>query len=261
MSARNPDADYQAPTQSIPFIVSQALKRVYTSEPGRVVSYDAATKRARVQPALDVRLTQDAAAMLGMESIARPVLVDVPVLPIAGGGMVFHVPLAEGDMVALHYSRRGIEDFKRTYQVAVPPPEVKLAERDAWASPGFGSLRDFVPVSDGATIQTEDGKTYVEVHPDRIQARRGDEYVALAEGLLVINVQGDVALAVEGDVLAQAEGDVRITGGTVAIDGDVEISGSLEVAGSGFKHKGRNVGAKHRHTAVKSGPSTSGPPA
>ena len=56
-SNRDPDARYETLPQGVEFFGDQLLKRVHTSLPGIVVSYNAATRRARVQPAVDLLLT------------------------------------------------------------------------------------------------------------------------------------------------------------------------------------------------------------
>ena len=53
MSNRNPDIEYDNAPQSLPFVIFETFKEVlHTAMPGVVVSYDAETKRAVVQPGL-----------------------------------------------------------------------------------------------------------------------------------------------------------------------------------------------------------------
>ena len=64
--------------------------------------YDAATKRAVVQPALRTTYTND------MPPEDKPPLVNVPVVSSSGGGYVVHLPLRCGDPVWLIFAERGL---------------------------------------------------------------------------------------------------------------------------------------------------------
>ena len=74
--------EYEAVQQGIPFFGGELLKRVHTSLPGVVVAYNAATRRARVQPAVDHMISPDGnphADFADLEPMPNPVILDVPV--------------------------------------------------------------------------------------------------------------------------------------------------------------------------------------
>ena len=169
MSNRDPDIAYNQLKQVLPFCFSQELKNVHTIAPGIVRGYHALTKRASVQIALNMIVSIDG-TLDNLKSMARPVILDVPVCHPSGGGYVVHLPLREPDPVILFFSERGIETFKETFDVSDPPIDAIFAERDAIAYPGFGARR-ITPASDGLSMQTEDGNTSVSLTPGQIVLR------------------------------------------------------------------------------------------
>ena len=144
MSNRDTDARYETPRQVIPFVNEQLLKQVHTSLPGVVVSYDAATRRARVQPAVDLLLTDGS-------TMQKPVILNVPVLWPATGGYFFHMPLEVGDPVMLLFNERDIARFKETLAVGPPLSNDIMEIQHACAMPvDFG--QDMTPVSGGGVV-------------------------------------------------------------------------------------------------------------
>ena len=100
MSNRDSDARYEAIQQGVPFFGSELLKRVHTSLPGVVVAYNAATRRARVQPAVDHMVSPDDnpnAEFADLEPMPNPIILDVPVIFPIGGGYTVHFPLLPDD--------------------------------------------------------------------------------------------------------------------------------------------------------------------
>ena len=160
MTARDKDARYSKPTQSLRFASDQWLKQVRTGIPGVVVSYDPQTARARIQPAVHMLMND------GGAPLPRPVLVDVPVLTQSGSGYISHVPLATGDPVYILFAQRCIEDFKQTLQAGAPPAAVIMGEGDAVAFAGFAPL-SFTP-RPGITLQTTDGETYISLEAGHV---------------------------------------------------------------------------------------------
>ena len=118
-----------------------------------MVSYDAATRRAKVKAAIQ---------MIGADEnpVERPVVANVPVLFPGAGRSAFTFPLEAGDPVLLVYSQRGLRDFKKTHAMSSPGVESFFSYRDAIAIPGFGPVGAWEPdheiaiSSDGIRIKT-----------------------------------------------------------------------------------------------------------
>jgi hypothetical protein len=85
-------------TEVLETVFGVQLAAFQTSLPARVVSYDPATQKARVQPTVKVWLPTADEAVDVEESL--PDLI-VPVLPMRGGGFYIHMPLAPGDRVTV----------------------------------------------------------------------------------------------------------------------------------------------------------------
>ena len=258
MSNRDPQATYSGPTQAIIFAIEEWVRlNLRTAMPGIVRAYDARTMRARVQPALRAIVSQPDGST---EAMDRAPIYDVPVTWPGGGGYVFHCNLDAGDTVWLMFSERGLAEFKRTIELADPPPMVMFESRDAVAQPyraaeivpaegvTGGDIRDVTPTGsgeitsvEGATLQSTDGAVYISVHDDRVRVRKGAQDVTVQNSGL--------SATIEGDIDATATGTATVAAPTVVLDGDVQITGSLQVDGSALTHGGTNVGSTHRHTA------------
>ena len=249
MSNRITDSNYDQLYQSLEFFFRQRIKDVHTACPALVVEYDGLTKRAVVQPALDL-LTTDG------QDVARAVLADVPVVHPSGGGYLVHLPLQAGDAVMVVFSERGISQFKQTFQQQGADRGVVMSESDGIAIPGFGAL-SVTPAGEGVTMQTEDAAVYVEVHTDRVKVVKGQQDVEITDAGLTGSITGTVDVTSSGNMTLMAP--------TVNVNGNMIVSGSitgrsgLAVSGS-FTNNSTNVGSSHTHGGVDSGPSrTTGP--
>ena len=168
MSNRDADSRYELPQQAIPFHVSQALKTVHTSLPGIVNQYDATTRRARVQPAVDLLKTDGT-------SMPKPILLDVPVLFPTGGGFTMSVPLAAGDPVMLLFAERDIAAFKETLEVGPPLTDDIMEIQHVVCVPGFWPLDGVLPIGapnppPGLVLQSNDGMAWVHLQEDMLDA-------------------------------------------------------------------------------------------
>ncbi len=93
------------------------LAQVRVSMPGVIVSYDATTKTATVQPALsDVVFDDDDERVVN----EIPPIQNVPVAWPACGVLSIHGNLAEGDTGDLVFATNSISDWQRSGQVAAP---------------------------------------------------------------------------------------------------------------------------------------------
>lgn len=178
MTNRDKDSPYNRLSQALDFHFRQKIKNLHTSIPGVVRSYNRRTKRASVQVAINMLLTDGS-------SMPRAVLTNVPLAGEQYGGYAMNFPVKAGDAVMLAFSERGLDQFKSTFGVSNPPSRAIMREQDAVIVGGFGSmeLQPIDPPTRGLSIQSEDGKTYISIDEDgiRIKAERidldGDVYV------------------------------------------------------------------------------------
>ena len=213
MSNRNPDSNYDQLYQSIDFFLRQRFKDLHTAIPGTIVSYDSITKRAIVQPALDMLDTSG-------NRVTRAALADVPVLHPSGGGYVVHLPLVANDAVMILFSERGISHFKQTYQVEAPEFSVVMSETDGVAIPGFGALT-ITPAGPGLVAQTEDGGTYIQIDGTKIKIKCATFEVEA--GTVTIDTSSTVAINSGSTTTVDAGGAVRVdSGGNITLDSSGE---------------------------------------
>lgn len=188
---------------------------IHTSMPGHIVSYDAATRRARVQPALFIVLTDET-------PIRRPPILNVPVVQQSGHGMLGHTPLRAGDPVWLNFSERGITEWKKNVMAEVMPDKGHyFNEADAVAFPGFSASTTAPVIEDGFSFQTEDGVTHVTI--------KENEVVVEAQNVIIRNAM-----------------TITIMGGNVIIQGDTTINGSHAANGDVDTQSASGPGA-HTH--------------
>ena len=186
MSNRDKDARYEHLLQGVPFVTQQLMLQVHTSIPGIVTAYDAATRRARVQPAVHMMLSpvgDPYAPFAACEPMEKPIILDVPVIFPSAGGYTVHFPLLPDDPVLLLFSERDIDNFKQTLESDQPLSGDIMEVKHAVCIPGFVPFEDdptvVVPPEnpagggrlDGFTVQTNDGTTWVHLAADDIHAR------------------------------------------------------------------------------------------
>lgn len=149
-------------THTLGFVLQQRLKDVHTALPGTVETYDPEAKRARVQPAIRLLLTDGTTRR-------RSPLINVPVVFPSGGGYTLLFPVEAGDTVLVVFSQRGLAAFKRAFEESDPTLGHLFDASDGVALPGFGALSVTPATSTGAALQTEDGATSIRVDGDTVE--------------------------------------------------------------------------------------------
>ena len=171
MSNRNPEDDHSSLPTVLRFALEQWTKGLHTAFPGMVLGFDPSTKRARIQPAIRILMTD------GSEALRAP-LADVPIIWPSAGGLALTFPIPQGASVMVLCSERGLTDFKRRFAEASPDPESVLDLKDAVAFAGFGAL-SITKAGVGATLQTEDGRAYIEVDHGMIRVKFGAQDIVI----------------------------------------------------------------------------------
>ena len=193
MSNINREIPFNKLKRLLDFILDQVFKeRLNTTMPGIIQEYDATTRRARVQPAIKIRMTG------GKPSISRPLLLNVPVVHPAGGGWNVHLPLRRGDPVLLVFSQRDLRLFKRTFREYEPDVGRFFELSDSIAVPGFGALSITPKTTTGLSVQNDDASVSLIMESGRIQMEAAD-----------IMMTGDVTMV----------GNVRASSGVLTHNG------------------------------------------
>lgn len=155
MAKKDPEKEYDNLTDTIKFAFGQMLVDLWICIPGIIESYDQASKRCTVRPAINILMkdgsTQTPAAIK-----------NVPVVWPSGGGFTILSPLPAGEPVEIRFSQRGITQFKESFLQA-DPGNGMFAKEDAVVRAGFGSKEVTPATADGMSMQSEDGANYLYV--------------------------------------------------------------------------------------------------
>ncbi len=149
--------------------------------PGIVQSYDRSTNRANVKPAIT------GIASLG-QKISKPVLVNIPVLTLQGGGIFLSFPLKAGDRGWLLACDRDISVFKQSLEESSPNSYRKHCFNDAFFIPD--KINNITVSEDDASalvISTVDGGTKFSIKENEVK--------------IVGNTSIEGSLTVSGDVI------------------------------------------------------------
>lgn len=153
-------SDSESLVEALQFAIETSTADINTSVPGKIVSYDAASNLAVVQPSLPKRLANG-------EYLQAPLIHNVPVMfpasGMAGGKQAgIHLPIAPGDGVKLDFSQRSLENWLSGNNDASDDPR-QFDLSDCIATPGLNSS-GFAGNSDDMVIRM--GDTSLTLKPD-----------------------------------------------------------------------------------------------
>ena len=215
MSNLKNELSYENFEQSIDFIFEENVKKLYTSLPGIIQSYDLNTKRAKVLPAIKRLFTDNSTRSL-------PVIIDVPIITPSGGGYLISMPLKKGDTVLLIFSQRGITNFKKQYQEALPTDSL-LDLHDAIGISGFGTINITPASSDGLSIQTDNGDNAIIVEDDKVVIKKGNNSIELTDDIITI-VKGNNSIELTDDNIENKVGTATLTLTSSGLSSNVPIT-------------------------------------
>ena len=219
---------------TIPEVIHDLLKDVHTAIQGTIVTYDPATRRARVRPSL--RRRDESGAV-----VDRPEIDQVPVSWPGGDGTTAHATLQEGDQVYLIYSMRGYRAWLEKHEPAVQDLEGFLSGAHPVAVPWFGTSDPLTAprggFARGLTLQTDDGVLAARLDKDAgtVELINGDQvrvqasattiraevsastYVTIVDGTITFTVGGVTALTMTAALANFGTGHVQHSG--ISIDG------------------------------------------
>lgn len=144
---------------AIEAVVSNVLSGVHTCLPGRIESYDESEQKANVQPLIKKRYADG-------ELVNLPIIVNVPVIFMRGGGALFSFPISVGDGVLLFFAERNIDLWLTKGGVVEPPDRRKFDLSDCIALPGLVDFAngDFPANNDDVMLRYSGGS--VAIHND-----------------------------------------------------------------------------------------------
>lgn len=230
---------------AIKTVVDGELSSVWTAVPGILQSFDPVAMTCTVQPSIQGRVKDIRTG--AVESVNLPVLVDVPVQLIGGGGFTLTFPMAGGDEGLVVFASRCIDAWWQNGGVQ-PQAELRLHDlSDGFFIPGFRSqARKLSGVSIVSTqLRSDDGTMSVDLnHATGTMTLKAPIQIVLDTP--VTHMKG--GLVIDGDVshLIGGGGVVNFGNASIVTTGDITSNGK--------------VLDSHTHGGVQSGGGTSGPP-
>lgn len=160
-------------------MIEDALQQVNTMQPGKVVSYDPATRRAVVQGSVPKRTADD-------DTLPAPEVHAVPVMfPTGAGGRAgLTYPIGPGDGLSLHFAQRSLEGFLGGSEDAPDDPR-QFDITDAVATPGLSAKS---PAANPTDVELYFGDAKLRLQPD------GTAVFETAGGSLTIDARGGAVL-------------------------------------------------------------------
>ena len=239
----------------LPRWIKEWFKDIHTGIPGIVQEYDMETRKAIIQPALRVFVSDK------KQYIDRAPLLEVPVLFPIAGNYIIHGVLKEDDPIWVLFSERGIAKFIETYEVSDTDGIGFFSENDAVAlCLGFGKLEDFaVPenTEEGISIQSNEGDRFIQIKDDGIYIKHSEDksitlkedtvQIKLGSNVIKIDSSGNLTATVEGKTTIEASGDIDLTGQNIKLEGAINLKGDVVSEGT-FHNNSVNIGSTHTHT-------------
>lgn len=207
---------------------------LWTALPGAIVSFDAATVTATVQPGIAGAVKQQDGSR---KSVNLPVITDVPVVFPRGGGATLTFPVKAGDECLIVFASRSIDAWAQSGGVQPASDARRHDLSDAFVILGPQSHAHKISgiSTSKAQLRSDDGSTFIELDPT------GQIVKVTAPGGINLNgVTIDSSGNVSGPAKITAAQDIKSTGGDV-----IATTVSLQ---------------HHLTTGVSSGSSLSGPP-
>jgi hypothetical protein len=144
-------------------------REINTTADGKIVSYDRATQRGKVQVNLERKF--------GDKTLKAPALEEIKIVQQNGGGFGVHVDLKAGDPVTVHFRQRSVDTSQTDGGDANGAPGRMHDLSDAIAYPGGGEdakTMKNMPAG-GAHFGAADGKKGMQVRANGTTALMGGD--------------------------------------------------------------------------------------
>ncbi len=225
---------------------------LYVSMQCIVQSFNAEAVTVTAQPAIRWSVTNSEGKT---ESVALPLLVDVPVIFPRGGGVTLTFPVKPGDECLVIFADRSIDYWWQNggIQEPVDPRQHNLSDGFAIVGPQSQARKISNISTHSAQLRTDDGAAFIELTPG----------------------SHNITLITPGKLTATADNGTEITSPEIVLNGNVTINGNLsqgmgDSGGAATMNGPVNVRndvtaggislMKHRHGGIRTGDGTTGGP-
>ena len=162
-------------SELIDIAIDRVLLDVHTCAPGKVVSYDAMTQTATVQPLFQRNIAGNL--------ITLPEIQDVPIVFPRTANAWLKLPLTVNDNVMLHFTERSLDAWLQNGGVTDPANARKFNLSDCVATPGLAPILDaFTPNGQMTSVELANGLSFLEIEETglmRIKNSATDLYTVL----------------------------------------------------------------------------------
>lgn len=159
---------------------------IWTSGPGRVISFNPAAMTCSVQPTIKGHVQQKDGTYL---DLALPVLMDCPVLWQGGGGCTLTFPIKPNDECLVIFASRCIDSWWQQGGIQAQA-ELRMHDlSDGFVLCGVRCLpRAFAVDTAAVQLRTDDGTALVEINPTskQIHAKTSGDILVEAAGTATI---------------------------------------------------------------------------
>lgn len=156
-------ADYGSEVGTLKFAMRKFLMYVDDMLPAKVIAYDRATNRAQLQPLIPAVDTLNTILPIAQ-------IMSVPVLQLAGGGMMISFNLSPGNLGWIKANDHDISLFKQSYNQQPPNTKRLHSFEDAMFIPDVMTGYTIADEDAGnAVFQTTDGTVCISLWPTQIK--------------------------------------------------------------------------------------------
>lgn len=209
-----------------------SMTDVHTAFPGVVVKYDAATRRADIQPSIKRKMPDGSFLEL-------PIIPEAPVLFFGTKKYTVHIPLEKDDEVLIIATERALDAWKSKGGKGIEEKDTRRFElMDCIAIPGLQPV-DFIPVSEAGlnivhkTKPDGDLISQVTMDDDKIKMHYKEKCVIEMSSDLLTADNGKVSVKLNGDKAAVKGADVELNGKVKSTGGSFECGGVVSPSGQG----------------------------
>src|ERR1044072_2420808 len=231
--------------------------------PAKIVSFDAATQRATVQPLFRERIIDRSNGNLSWSD--PPVLPDLPVCFPKFGNFVLTMPPQEGDECVVGFADLSIESWKANGDLQNWVDRRRHDWSDGVVYIGISSTPNAIPNfnEDAAELRTIEHGSKITIKNDELSLVRQDPLSGLALASVLIDEQGvhlsGVAVKITAatlilavaDIISESDDPLIIQAASMFFNalGVIGLNGTLQINGSNY--------LSHRHGGVQTGGGTS----
>ncbi|MBD2779084.1 phage baseplate assembly protein V [Xenorhabdus szentirmaii] len=237
-----------------PFILmKEAISSgLYVSVPCIVQSFNADAVTVTAQPAIRWSVTNSEG---NTESVALPLLVDVPVIFPRGGGVTLTFPIQPGDECLVIFADRCIDYWWQNggIQEPVDPRQHNLSDGFAIVGPQSQARKIRGISTSSAQLRTDDGAAYIELSPGshNITVKTPGKLTATADSGTEIN-SPEIVLNGNVTINGNLSQGMGANGGAATMNGPVTVKNDVTAGGISLM--------KHTHGGVKTGGGSTGGP-